>query len=1661
MKIKRSAIAVALIALVLAVLLAVPMVLPAAAEVTYYANNTFEDMALGAYTYKPTSQAIPSKATVIDYGGNKVVKLETVPADPTSSTEISSGGANVDKNLIVKNDQISYTTEEAIVLQAKYFISADAEGTFQSQFLTFTSTASVSLTSYLDLYMIDLSSGKIFGQVGSGSGTVTKGAWNTVKMVLNLKTAAYRLYVNNALVTDSYLNRGVTAVNLTLDANNWIIAKLNKSCTSYAGYVLIDDATIMPAAYEEETYAQNDFEHLPLNQELTDANNQGTTAPSLAEAIDDNGSRVIKLQTVPATKAGTTTAEYVVIGSTSYAVTDGAITYNDVSYPVVDGKVTIGGTTYSSSTDAREKEIRVGGSNVDKNILASNSTISYETADKVYLRVEYYISDDAEGRVQSQFMSFSYVDETGATQSKTWKSLYYLNLGSGMISTDYKTSDTDVLRKGAWNTVTTVIDLNTSYQEIYVNERLVLVDDTCAHPNLTLAANRWIIAKLNKSCESYAGYILIDNATGASFIEETCQYVPDATNANGDKLWYVDITMSNGETVRSLGAGEKYFSAGGATFKPVYFDDSEYEGIVAPVTGASIRLSHAAGIRFATQLDLDTLNSLLALEEQGLVSKVSFGTMIAPMSYISKADGFTMEEFDAAGLAYLNVKGTVGYYYGVPAGVTLESGMDTCFVGSITNVKLGNRSIDFSAIGYVQVKFFNGGSAYIYSYDADDYDDATFKANYARSVKCVADKALEDPNANWTADERVILQSLFEGATKLNLSSSAIIKDVQYTSSEFFFRNAAGVYCRLTYEGANGWRLQANAKSYDGFDEMGAGQALAAYLGEVVGDKTQKLTVTYDSSKVKLQAAGTSTYVTLNYTGSFNMQFYTETGTLVSNVSSIAISNTATNTSDKAVELKGSLVSGEAVYGGGERFDTVNQRGNAFQLYTRDGWNNGTSSYMAIPLFVTSRGAGMFINRYENMAVDFGKDSSDVWSVTLNNNLMDCYFYATGKISDALFGYTEISGHSSLPEEWAQGELICRYSPDLSSFEDREEYTNGYAKYTDIPVSDYNSRGVKAIAFSSYKNIPNYTNYYVKSNWSSSYTKLTSNTGSFLHDLNKLYTDDTGSTVAYVKLDNNYYALGKTWATLAEANAFGVSEAYDWSYLFQLTTSDGAASGVSDSYAACYYLADDGLYYKAGPKGNPGGLGVKSVVTNLINAGMKPTAMVMEAFGWSNISTNAARYAELKETVEWLDELGIKSMFYMGVGALSGNMLGYKSEYQVWATKTYTDGTTEKIYQIPKTSGTGENPDVGTSSTQQYIDVTNPQAVDWYMNEIWGMMIDLGVDGIKIDFCECMPDEGTYGDYTLNYNWYDDSVFEGDEVHHAYSTYFISIFYKSMLEQKAAKNIPDGFVVLSRGGGIGSQRNPYLWEGDQTRTFEKIEDQLIALINSGISGVPFMTYDMAGYAYAASGAQITGAMTLEEESRIFARAIEYTAFTSTIQTHGDVRHAFEMTEETQEIYRNYTDLHEQLIPYIQKYSQEACDTGMPVVRHMILQYQNDANVYDLKTQYMFGAALLVAPITTDNTTSKDVYLPEGTWLNMLTGETVTGGRFVTVSASLSQIPVFMNTECSAEDQNLLADVFNGETWKEISGIQFNIEKVNLKGDPWGEDPFEEADPFLN
>ena len=796
----------------------------------------------------------------------------------------------------------------------------------------------------------------------------------------------------------------------------------------------------------------------------------------------------------------------------------------------------------------------------------------------------------------------------------------------------------------------------------------------------------------------------------------------------------------------------------------------------------------------------------------------------------------------------------------------------------------------------------------------------------------------------------------------MNIKGEKRMENVRQTPKAVYFSNASGLHFRLTHEGTNGWRLQSSKTSK--FDNNGAAQMLSKFLEEKIKGSPKALScVQKRSTLIVTEKNGTKAILSLGK--KFSISFCDKNGNTVTEIRDVVIDGTNT-------VMKGVLAEGEAIYGGGERLDVANKRGTAFDLYTCDGWNNSSTTYVVIPVFLTTRGGGMYFNRNESAKVDFGMAKENEWSYLLRKGDMDCYFYPTGDMKDTLRGYMDLAGHPYMPTPWMQGMHICRYGPDFWRFE-ADKFLDAIEMFPDWEKL-YVAKDNKFVDFRTPAEYVSYTS---------------------LSDEQK-------------KIIDRFYLLNEE----------------------------------TGQYDLTYVKNDAGLYFPKGRKGNPGGSSCKTIMQNFINEDMKPDAASMENRGWAfcyyDTDESRANREDLRRSVEWLHSHGLKAMVYMRVGGAYPEMMGCKDEYHVHADMDIPmlDGSIVKKNNTTKIiwlSGTGENPDIGRRPsggirTNDFIDITNEEAIEWYFDGIWEDMIEMGVDGVKIDYCECMPDGDTpfANGANVHYRWKHPEKFVPGTEHHAYPPYFISLFYKKMVEKREARGIKDGFMVFTRGGGIGSQRNPYMWSGDQARWFEKLDDQILAVVNSGLSGLPFMSYDMAGYSYGGTNYFTLGK---ERESEIFARAVEFTAFMTQMQTHGDVRHAYEMTEEVKQIYRNFTRLHTDLIPYMQKYSRIACDTGVPPVRHLVLNYPSDVSVHNMIDEFMLGEGLLIAPILAGNTFEREVYLPKGSWTNLLNDEVIEGGKTVRVAANLGQIPVFLNND--SKDAAELREVFMNQNWKEI------------------------------
>lgn len=402
-------------------------------------------------------------------------------------------------------------------------------------------------------------------------------------------------------------------------------------------------------------------------------------------------------------------------------------------------------------------------------------------------------------------------------------------------------------------------------------------------------------------------------------------------------------------------------------------------------------------------------------------------------------------------------------------------------------------------------------------------------------------------------------------------------------------------------------------------------------------------------------------------------------------------------------------------------------------------------------------------------------------------------------------------------------------------------------------------------------------------------------------------------------------------------------------------------------------------------------------------------AMEKNDFPWDAVIIEGFRlynkemHSELREISDKVHSLGKKLMVYEQCGRYPANAdeYGLTDEFAV-RSKLGTELKETMSFNLL---------DNFSRKNMHCIDITSEKSRNKW-NEVWSLFVDdIGVDGAKIDFCEQFPDSPDIS--------FCDSR-NPSCAHHWYPTYFNILQYRHFSKR------PDGGLNFSRGGGIGAQRYPFIWAGDQRREFFFLRAQLKAALSAGLSGISFMSWDMAGYQPS------WNLLDRINEDKVFVRGIEFTAFSSNIQTHGRVKRPYDFDNRTKDIYRAYSKLHECLKPYLLEQAAVCSVSGLPMMRHLFLHFPDDENAQMIEDEYMLGCGLLVAPVL-NRKYKRDIYFPKGNWVNIFTGEKYSGERLIKdYKVPIEMIPVFRLENNSSE--NLFVSLENASEY---------IKKINV------------------
>jgi alpha-glucosidase len=293
-----------------------------------------------------------------------------------------------------------------------------------------------------------------------------------------------------------------------------------------------------------------------------------------------------------------------------------------------------------------------------------------------------------------------------------------------------------------------------------------------------------------------------------------------------------------------------------------------------------------------------------------------------------------------------------------------------------------------------------------------------------------------------------------------------------------------------------------------------------------------------------------------------------------------------------------------------------------------------------------------------------------------------------------------------------------------------------------------------------------------------------------------------------------------------------------------------------------------------------------------------------------------------------------------------------------------------------------------------FPDFTKKETRDWWGEKL-NTMLKQGIEGFWNDMNEpsvwgqVFPDLVSFNDNGLNSTH--------KKVHNIYA----------LEENKAAfdafqKYSPDKrHFLLSRAGFSGIQRYSAIWTGDNAASEGHLQLACLMPLSMGLSGIPFTGSDAGGFVGVPS-------------VRLYTRWMQLAAFTPFFRGHSAInqrdKEPWAFGVETEKIVRNIISYRYKMLPYLYNEFYNSSATGLPIMRAMFVNNQDDDECYtgDAQFQFMVGDNILVAPVVTETVDTKKLYLPEGKWIELFNHKVYDGKQWISVDAPIAEIPVYSN-----------------------------------------------------
>ena len=291
-----------------------------------------------------------------------------------------------------------------------------------------------------------------------------------------------------------------------------------------------------------------------------------------------------------------------------------------------------------------------------------------------------------------------------------------------------------------------------------------------------------------------------------------------------------------------------------------------------------------------------------------------------------------------------------------------------------------------------------------------------------------------------------------------------------------------------------------------------------------------------------------------------------------------------------------------------------------------------------------------------------------------------------------------------------------------------------------------------------------------------------------------------------------------------------------------------------------------------------------------------------------------------------------------------------------------------------------------------FWDFTSTKARELWKKYVTETLIDVGTDSIWNDNCEY--DSLMDKDAKVDFDGKGGTI---GELKPIMSTLMCKLSNDAVIEHnKDARP-----YSVCRSGSSGIQHYAQTWCGDNYTSWETLRYNIPMITGMGLSGQPNEGADIGGFAGPAP------------EEELFLRWVQQGIFQARFSIHSASN---DNTVTEPWMFRDITPLVREAIllryrfmPYLYSLEYESSQTGAPIMRALVYEFQNDPAVYDESFDYMFGRDILLANVLEKGAKTRKIYLPKGSsWYDLNDKfRRYEGGQTIEIPVTLESIPMFL------------------------------------------------------